>query len=242
MPGGIKMRKIIFLLIINGFIANISAQNLDQRITEWDLQTFSVGKTNLLTNMDALYEGVKGTPYFIEDWKTGDISFLDGTEIIQINIRYNIYEDELEFKNSTSGQIFVIDRKRINGFRLNEPGDSLYFEYFNLKPDKPGEKSFVQVLYRGETRLLLKHKKQFIRADYQGAYANGNKYDEYKDDKDYFLVTDKETIQRIKLNKKSVLKALGDNQSALKEFSLKNKIDFSNPGDIVKLLVFYDRQ
>jgi len=23
----------------------------------------------------------------------------------------------------------------INGFRLNESGDSLYFEYFNLKPD-----------------------------------------------------------------------------------------------------------
>ena len=236
------MRKIIFLLIITGLNANMSAQFQDQRITEYDLQSFSTGEPTLLTNMDALYEGVKGTPYFIEDFKTGDIYFLDGTEIVQINIRYNIYKDELEFENSTSGMIFVIDRKRIKAFVLNESGDSLYFEYFNLKPDKPGEKSLVQVLNKGETRLLLKHKKLFIQADYKGAYSSGEKYDEFQNDKDYYLVKDNETIQRIRLNKKSVLKALGDNQSVLKEFSLTKKIDFSNPGDIVRLLVFYDHQ
>lgn len=237
------MRKIIFLLVITGLNANMSAQVQDQRITEHDLQSFSSGQPTLLTNMDALYEGVKGTPYFIEDFETGDIYFLDGTEIAQINIRYNIYKDELEFRNSTSGMIFVIDRKRIKAFVLNESGDSAYFEYFNLKPDKPGEKSLVQVLNKGETRLLLKHKKQFIQADYKGAYSSGEKYDEFQDDKDYYLVKDdNETVQRIRLNKKSVLKALGDNQSVLKEFSLMKKIDFSNPGDIVKLLEFYDRQ
>lgn len=236
------MRKIVVLLINISFYATITAQIPDQRITEYDLQSFTVGEPTLLTNMDALYEGVKGTPYLNEDFRTGDIYFTDGTGIVQINIRYNIYKDELEFKNSTSGIIFVIDRNKINGFRLNEPGDSLYFEYFDLKPDKRGEKSLVQILYKGKTVLLLKHKKLFIQADYKGAYASGEKYDEFQDDKDYYIVIDNEPIQKIRLNKKSVLKALGDNQSALKEFVSANKIDFNNTTEVAKLLKFYDSQ
>lgn len=236
------MRITVFLLILIGFDVHIYAQNPDQVITEYQLQSFLEGKLLFATNIESLYEGVKGTPYFNEEWKTGDVYFLDGTKIIQINIRYNIYQGELEFKNSTSGQIFVINRNMIDGFKINEQKDSLHFTYISLKPYKQGDKSIVQVLYEGKTRLLLKHKKAFKKADYQGAYAIGEKYDEYKDDKDYYLVTDSETIQKIRLNKKSVLKALGDNQSVLKEFASMNQIDFKNPGDILKLLVFYDSQ
>jgi hypothetical protein len=234
------MRIIIFLFIPIGFIVNMPAQDPVQRITEKELQSFSEGRPIVTTNMNALFEGVKGTPYFNEEWKTGDIYFTDGTEINQINIRYNIYKDELEFKNSTSGQAFKIDRARINGFRMNGPGNNLQFERFELDPGKSGEKSFIQVLYKGETMLLLKYKKQFIQADYKGAYSSGNKYDEYLDDKEYYLVKDNDTVRKIKLNRKSVLKALEDHQPALEEYASINKIDFTDPEDIIKLLSFYD--
>ncbi|HJX70815.1 MAG TPA: hypothetical protein VJ346_02650 [Bacteroidales bacterium] len=236
------MRKISYLLLQTAFCMSTQAQVPDQGITEQDLQSFSEGKPMFTTNMEALYEGVKWTPYLNDEWQTGDVYFPDGTEIIQINIRYNVYKDELEFKNSTSGETFIINRDKINGFRIHEPEDSLYFEYFSLKPDKPEEKSFVQILYNGGTRLLLKHKKQFIKADYQGAYSTGNKYDEYLDDKDYYLVKDDGVYRKIKLNKKSVLSALEDSQAALKEYALKHMINFARPEDIIRLLVFYDSQ
>ncbi len=234
------MKKAIILFIFMGFNMNMPAQDPVQRITENDLQSFSEGRPIATTNIDALYEGVKGSPYFTEEWSTGNIYFVDGTEIIQIDIRFNIYKDELEFKNSTSGQIFVIDKNRIKGFRLHEPVDSLYFEYLTLKPDKPGERSFIQVLYNGETRLLLKHKKQFIQADYKGAYASGNKYDEYRDDKDYYLAKDNLTVQKIRLNKKALLHALEDKQSMIKEYAAVNQIDFSSPVDVIRLLKLCD--
>jgi hypothetical protein len=236
------MRRIFYPIMQIAICLNLQAQNPANRITERDLQSFSEGKFMPATNMDALYEGVKGTPYFNEEWLTGDVYFPDGTEIIRINIRYNIYSDELEFKNSTSGQTFIIDRNRISGFRFNEPGDSILFESFNFKPDTPEEKSFVQILYNGKTRFLLKHRKQFIPANYQGAYATGNKYDEYQDDKDYYLIRDDGSIEKIKLNRKSVMSALKDSQSVLKEFALNNKIDFTNPKDIIKILLFHDNK
>ena len=236
------MRKISYLLLQAAFCISTQAQVPDQGITEQDLQSFSEGKPMFTTNMEALYEGVKGTPYLNDEWQTGDVYFPDGTKIVQINIRYNVYKDELEFKNSTSGETFIINRDKINGFRIHEPEDSLYFEYFSLKPDKPEEKSFVQILYNGGTRLLLKHKKQFIKADYKGAYSTGNKFDEYLDDKDFYLVKDDGVYRKIKLNKKSVLSALEDSQDALKEYSLKHQIDYTNPEDIKKLLAFYDSQ
>src|SRR4030043_62529 len=134
---------------------------------------------------------------------------------------------EQDLQSFSEGRpMFTTNRDKINGFRIHEPEDSLHFEYFSFKPNKPEEKSFVQILYNGETRLLLKHKKQFIKADYQGAYSTGNKYDEYLDDKDYYLVKDDGVYRKIKLNKKSVLSALEDSRAALKEYALKHMINF----------------
>lgn len=228
--------------MLSVFCINILAQIPAQTITEQDLQSFSEGRTFVKTNINALYEGVKGTPYFNDEWLTGDVYFQDTTEINKISIRYNIYTDELEFINNTSGQVFVINSDKISGFRFHEPENPLYFKYMSLKPKKPDEKSFFQILYEGKTRLLLKHKKQFIQADYKGAYASGNKYDEYKDDKIYYLVKDDEPAQRIKLTNKSVLSALEDDQPVLKEYASDNKIDCTNPEDIIRLLKFYDNQ
>lgn len=236
------MRKISYFILQVAICMSIQAQIQGQQLTERDLQDFSAGKFIITTSPDALYEGVKGTPYFNEKWQPGDIAFTDGTEIVQINIRYNIYKDELEFKNSTSGQTFIIDRNMIDGFRFPDTGDTVNFKYFSLKPDKKEEKSCVQVLYDGKTMLLLKHKKQFIKADYQGAYAAGNKYDEYLNDNDYLLVKADGSVLKMKLNKRSVLSALKNSQSELKEYALKNQIDFSDPGGVIRLLRFYDNQ
>ena len=128
----------------------------------------------------------------------------------------------------------------VEGFRFSGAGDTVNFKYFSLKPDKKEEKSCVQVLYDGRTMLLLKHKKQFVKADYQGAYAAGNKYDEYLNDNDYFLVKTDGSIQKMKPNKRSVMSALTNSQSELKEYALKNQIDFSDPDDVIRMLRFYD--
>lgn len=234
------MRKISYIILQVALCMSIQPQAQGQQLTERDLQDISAGKFIIAASPDALYEGVKGTPYFNEKWQPGDVAFSDGTGIIQISIRYNIYKDELEFKNSTSGQTFIIHRNIIDGFRFSDAGDTVNFKYFSLKPEKQEEKSCVQVLYDGKTMLLLKHKKQFIKADYQGAYAAGNKYDEYLNDIDYFLVKTDGPIQKIKLNKRSVLSALKNSQAELKEYALKNQIDFSDPEGIIRLLRFYD--
>jgi hypothetical protein len=234
------MRKISYFILQVAIYIGIQTQVQGQQLTEQDLQDFSAGKFIITTSPDALYEGVKGTPYFNEKWQPGDVAFSDGTEIIQISIRYNIYKDELEFKNSTSGQTFIIDRNMVEGFRFSGAGDTVNFKYFSLKPDKKEEKSCVQVLYDSRTMLLLKHKKQFVKADYQGAYAAGNKYDEYLNDNDYFLVKTDGSIQKMKPNKRSVMSALTNSQSELKEYALKNQIDFSDPDDVIRMLRFYD--
>ncbi len=234
------MKKISYFILQVALCMSIQTQG--QQLTERDLQDFSAGKYITTTSPDALYEGLKGTPYFNEKWQPGDVAFSDGTEIIQISIRYNVYKDELEFKNSTSGQTFIINRNIIDGFRFSDADDTVNFTYLSLNPEKHEEKSCVQVLYDGKTMLLLKHKKQFIKADYQGAYATGNKYDEYLNDHDYFLVKTDGSIQKMKLNKRSVLSALKNSQTELKEYALKNHIDFSDPEDVIQLLRFYDNQ
>lgn len=234
------MKKFIFWIFPVFLYINTTAQVPVQKLTENDLQKLSRGSVITVPDVNSLYEGVKGTPYLTDKWEKGEIIFKNGTEIGNVKIRYNIYKDELEFMNSTSGKFFIIDRQQVEGFKLSIQDKILSFRNFNPKPEKNDEISFFMILYDGRVTLLLKYKKEFKPADYQGAYASGNRYDEYIDDHDYYFVNDTGNIEKIRLGKKSILSVLNNKEGEVKKYASENNISFSDEEDIVKLLTFYD--
>jgi hypothetical protein len=83
--------------------------------------------------------------------------------------------------------------------------------------------------------LLLKHhRKIFQEADYKGAYSADVRYDEYKDEKRYFISFDGQTFEKIKLKSKYLEKVMP--QYDLKALSKKEKLNLSKEEDVKKLL------
>lgn len=234
------MKKFVFSILPVFLFINTMTQEPAQRLTENDLQNFSRGSIVTLPDINSLYEGVKGTPYLTDKWEKGEILFTNGTKIEDIKIRYNIYKDELEFMNSTSGKSFIIDRQKVEGFNLIVQDKTLSFRNFNLKPEKNDDLSFFRILYNGSVTLLRKYKKEFRRADYRGGYATGKRYDEYIDGQDYYFVNYSGNIEKIRLGKKSVLSVLNNKEAEIKKYAAENSISFSDEEDIVKLLTFFD--
>ncbi len=138
----------------------------------------------MTTNMDELYEGIKGTPYLFDDWKQGNIYLNDNTYINDVNIKYNIYTDDVLYLNSTSGDSLIIDRSVIKSFEINDDnsGNMLLFREISLRADKKERNTFIKVIYEDKSKFIVKYTKTFIKADYKGAYSAGRKYDEYVDD------------------------------------------------------------
>ncbi len=233
------MRKIIPLLVIMLFITylSFSQETPAKTYSENDIQMFVSGRPSVITNMDALYEGVHGTPYFSEKWLIGDIYLTDNSQIKQVSLRYNIYKDELEYMNKTSGKSFIIQRNKIKGFLLQAEDSIRTFESIKFKAGKP-EENFTEVLYGGNINLLLQYKKIFTPANYKGAYSTGNKYDEYKDDQEYYLINSKGEVSKIKLSKKSITSALEEKEAEIQQYISSHSIDFSKLKDVLQLLTY----
>ncbi|UCH15803.1 MAG: hypothetical protein JSV22_07505 [Bacteroidales bacterium] len=232
------------LLLINVVAVSYTQQTSTQVATEENLRR--IGRedhgTVFTTNMDELYEGVKGTPYLFNEWKPGNIYLTDSTYIKNVNIKFNIYTDELSYLKSTSGDSLIINRWMIWKFEIiDDPEDDvILFKEMGFKSEKSDKKVFARVIYDGKSKLILKYSKTFIRAFYKGAYAAGNKYDEYTDDQQYYIKKDANKPEKIKLNKKSVIKVLSDKDDKIKSYINKRKLALDNEDGVAELLQYYD--
>ena len=238
--------KKAFLIILQYLIVILSySQTTHQSIVLSEENLKRISKMSgpiYTTNMDELYEGVRGTPYLFNEWKPGNVYLRDNKLIKNVNIKYNIYTDDLLYLNSTSGDSLIIDRTMIWKFEIidDTAGHIVVMEEVNIKPEKDDNAMFARILYNGRSKLILKHSKIFIRADYKGAYATGNKYDEYIDKRQYYLITDENNIHKIKLNKKSVIKLLPDKETKIKAFISSHRMAMDNENDIIRVLEYYD--
>jgi hypothetical protein len=234
-------RLIISILFILPAIA--FGQNDNSMVkTEENLRNISRSAGMVMTtNMDELYEGIKGTPYLFDTWKEGNIFLKDSSLIRDINIKYNIYTDDVLYLNSKSGDSLIIDRHRIDAFEIqgDSSADLLLFRDISLKPGSKDKSTFARVLYNGKTKLLIKYIKVFIKADYKGAYTAGRRYDEYTDNSQYYIIKDNE-LNRIRLNKKAIIKVLADRENEIKSFIDKEGTALDNENDVIKLLEYYD--
>jgi hypothetical protein len=239
------MRAAFILILLLIAIIPLHTQTPHQSIviSEENLRNISkVSGPIYTTNMNALYEGVKGTPYLFNEWRLGNIYLKDNELIKNVKIKYNIYTDDLLYLNSTSGDSLIINRSVINKFEItnNQTDDLILMEKINLKPEKSDKGTFVKVLYKDSSKFILKYSKMFIPANYKGAYPTGNKYDEYTDKQQYYLITGKDNITKIRLKKKSVIKVLSDREDEIKDFIREKDLRMDNVDDIISVLKYYD--
>ncbi len=211
--------------------------------TEENLQNISRSSgVVIITNMDELYEGIKGTPYLFPAWRQGNIYLKDSSYIKNIKIKYNIYTDDVLYLNTGSGDSLIIGRSLINAFEIldDSAGDTILFKDMNLKPGNNSKSKFIKVLYDGKSKFLIKYNKFFIKADYKGAYNAGRKYDEYTDNYQYYILKDNNELNKVKLNKKSVIKVLSDKKNKVKSFIDIQGLALNNENDIISVLEYYD--
>ncbi len=239
------MKQALFVFLLFKIAIFSYSQTIHQTIVASEENLKRISKMTgpiYTTNMDELYEGVRGTPYLFNEWKPGNIYLKDNKLIKNVNVKYNIYTDDLLYLNSSSGDSLIIDRSMIEKFEImdNSSGNLILMEEMNIKPEKNDNAAFVRIIYDGRSKLILKYSKIFIKANYKGPYATGNKYDEYTDKWQYYLITGENTITRIKLCKKSVIKVLSVKESKIKAFVNGQDLSLDNENDVIRVLEYYD--
>lgn len=202
------------------------------------------GGSAAVRTYDLRYEGMQGTPYFIDEWLLGKLVFTNGDAGKKNHLlKYNTQTKELLMKRPQGDSIIVFPNQ-ITAFTINDVSKNVSYPFVkveNLKADGGTVPvCFLMVLYKNKSYLLKYVSKNVLKANYQGGYSADRRYDSYVDNSQYFIRKADNSLVKVKIKKSSVLDALEDKKAEIEAFIKKENLSFKNDIDVAKVLVYYD--
>ncbi len=213
---------------------NAAQENLD-KIGGMD---YDIG---IVRKFDNRYEGIKGTPFYLEDWTNGRINFENGAATGELKLKYNVYEDELLALDRRSGAIYV-DKSRVKTFYLAPSGGQEYVFTKLPHTKKENLETYYRIIYEGEVTLLENINVVFEKANYAGGYSNDKKYDEFKKYASFYFIpknSQNPRPQKLKTNASAVSKMFPNHQKQIKKYINQNLLDCREEGDLIKVFKYY---
>jgi len=223
------LKKILYLVLAtNCFTASLFAQDnyISKSLTDLGAELNWAKKVVGPTTI------IQGTPYHNDEFLPGEVYYEGKFKISNVPLRYNMYNDEMEFmdKNVVLAIAFPekIDRVVIGNSTFIYIADS---KDKNLKGyAKKWNTDFPSILTKMKVDYFDKEPPQPITESKPARF-------ERQFDKHYLMRSATE-IEDIKSVKK-LIQSLGDHESELTAFSKKEKISASDPQELASLIDFY---
>ncbi len=179
------------------------------------------------------HEKVVGDQFFISsNFLPGSLVF-NGRKYSDINIKYDILNDELLLALSYK-PVIILNKEMVDSFILKIEGKP--YNFINLGNDKDlPVKGYVNVLYNGPTALLVKYVKKIQPLGFEG------KRDLFYQEHSIYIRKDT-TIFQIS-GKRDLLEYLNDRSMELKYYIKSNKLRIKKkePETFIPILNYYDR-
>ncbi len=220
------MRCMSFLIILGVFmISSVLAQETSvEKLEEFASQ---YGRSTSFR-----YADLKGSPYLDDEFERGAIE-LENNEIVELNLRLNVYDDELEFE--TDQGIYVLKNpEKMSHFFLGK-SEYVYFESSNLAEEASG---FFKWIAGDECLLLLKHRATYIPSVGAGAYEPATEAELRKESDTYFLSINGELPVKLKRKKKFILELIPSHKEEISRYIKEEKISLYKNNDLIDLVDF----
>jgi hypothetical protein len=150
-------------------------------------------------------------------------------------LRYNIYQDELQFKNP-AGEIMSIGTPEIVEKAVFDKNELVYLPYNAAGKTKNG---FFLLIEEGEARFLVKPQVGFQEATLPAAYKDAEPAKFISKADDFYIRTGNEAAVLIN-SKKDLISAFPDNQDKIESFISKNKIKTNKKEGIAEVVRYYN--
>ncbi|TZF96201.1 hypothetical protein FW781_12250 [Chryseobacterium panacisoli] len=201
-------------------------------------QNYSVGTQPIYYTLQSSsgkvlnYDDILGTPYPNKIFAKAKIS---GTSDEQTQVRYNSYNDEIEFKKDD--QVLALPKSQNHArIEISSPKQTLVL--LDTSDELSG---YFYELVNGKNLLFKKIKTKFI--DYIPApngYASDKPANFKTLDPVYYIKTDKGFIKKPK-NSKEIIEQFPDKKDSLSTFFKSNKVKFDKEEDLIKLVTFLNQ-
>jgi hypothetical protein len=177
---------------------------------------------------------INGSPYENDLFVSGEVFTSMQLHYTGIPLRYNIYADQMEFKNPDGG-IFEFSRPELIDSIVI--GTSKYM-YAAFMTGSKTQKGYFKVLTGGTPALLLKMNTILKPAESAALYKDAVPASFERTQNKFFLLFPLKEAVRFS-DKKDFLKILNSFQAEMDQFIKKNKIRFNKQEDLVVLMNYY---
>jgi len=172
---------------------------------------------------------------YLNDWTKATIVLKDKTLLTDKLVRYNIYNQEMQFISDGDtvafGNPVEIESVNIDGSVF------IYRDFLSHDEIKDG---YFEVLVEGGCQLLL-HRCIAYRYIEESTDPNSNFVKEqYYLSKKYFISENGKTATMLPNKKKEIIAMLEDNEKDIKSYIKQNKIKLCNEEDLKDLISYYN--
>ncbi|WP_163323117.1 hypothetical protein [Draconibacterium mangrovi] len=230
-----KRSALTLLLVIIG-IAFSQAQYLNYEIIEkMDYLRTNQMTTNKQSNTIAQYK-IEGSPYLDDTFVNGTIYTTAKTQVPDVPLRYNIYNDNLEFKTNDGTILELAHPETVERAKMGEI-EMIFTDY--LTSTKNNKKGFFKVLAEGNLNLLAKPDIFYQEAKEEAAYKEAQPPMFIPKPDEYYL--QKTGLPAIKIrNSKDIDALINAHKKEIDTFIKKNKVKFKSAEDLTQLVDYYN--
>ncbi len=175
---------------------------------------------------------IQGSPYLNDEFKPGEVFYEGKFKISNVPLRYNMYNDEMEF----------MDKNVVLAIAFPEKIDKVIigketFIYIG-KSDEKGLKGYVIKWDDTFPCILTKMKVEYFDKEPPQPIVESKpaRYERAYDQQ--YLMKSSNEIESIKSIKK-LIQSIGDHENELTNFSKKEKISANDPQELIKLIDYY---
>lgn len=214
------MRHFITLLLAFSFSMTIQSQMI--RVNGYE--TALSPKT--FTELPEELKKIQHKKYLTQDYKP---AYVDDFEE-QTFLRYNIYEDQMQFVKG--GNLYDLQKEVGRTIRFT---DNTVYQVYQLN----GKEQFFLVHISGNYSLLAKQSVRFVEGKKATTGYNKDKPADFKRKKDklYLTVSGKGLVE-VPKKKKDFYQLFGANSNAIKDYMKENKLSYKRDKDVKKVVQF----
>lgn len=224
--------SLILLIIIT--LSNLYSQDTYQIKEAWDFF-----KSNELQTRgwetEISGDNIQGSPYLNDDFIDGVVYTSSKFQFNNIPLRYNIYNNELEFKTPENKIHAIANPENVERVEFGD------FEmvYLDFNDFGKREKGFLRSLVEGDASLYAKSEIILREPTEAGAFKQPEPAKFISKSDSYFIRVGNETAKKIR-SKKEIIELLANHQEEIEIFIKNNKTRPRDSASLQELIEYYN--
>lgn len=178
---------------------------------------------------------IEGSPFLSDEFIEGTIYTYQNDKFNKIPLRYNIYNDELEFKNPDNQIMAIATPEIIEKAVLGEHlFSNILYKYGNKT-----KRGFFVLLLEGTVSAYVKYGIKYREAKEAAAYKDPEPAQFIKIPNSYYLRYNEDAAIKVE-SKKDLINFFPNHQKKVEEYIKKNKVKPAKEDRLLQLIRYYN--